>query len=107
MIEMQRHRQRDQRPDQRAEDEQQDDHRGGQAELELALLKVLLGDLLEVETDGELAGDVHREAVLPIGALDDLDDVLDALLLLRGQDDRKDRGVARPRRRGPHRWGSR
>ena len=71
----------------------------GRPNLQLALLKVFLGDLLEVETDGELAGDVHREAVLPIGGLDDLDDVLDAVdLLVLGQDDRKNRRVSVLRR---------
>ena len=36
------------------------------------MLKVFLGDLLEVTTDRELPGDVHREALRPIGLLDDL-----------------------------------
>jgi hypothetical protein len=57
------------------------------------LLKVFLGDLLEVTTDRELTGDVHREALRPIGLPDDLEDIADALFLLPGQYDGKNRGV--------------
>ena len=78
-----------------AEDEQQDDQRRGKAELQLALLEILLGDLLKVEPDGELPRDVDREAVLSVGRGGGVDDVLDAVdLLVLDEGDREEGRVA-------------
>jgi hypothetical protein len=93
----QSHSRRNRRAGQRAEDREQNDHRGREAELKLACPEVLLGDLLEVTSDGELAEHVDSEAPGSVDPFDDLDDRLDAVLLVLGQDHSEDRGVAVPR----------
>jgi hypothetical protein len=89
-----RHHQRDGRADQRPEHQDQHDQRRRQPELQLALLQVLLGDLVEVVADRVLAGDVHREPVRAVRALYRRDDVLHRRhLRLIGHHDGQQRGV--------------
>ena len=87
------HQQRDRHPNHGADDQQQDDQRRRQPELELTLLKVLLCELLEIAGDGELAGDVDGEPVGAIGPRRDLEDLVDVVLGLLGEDERDDRRV--------------
>ena len=85
----------------RAEDEQQDDQRRRQPEAQLALLEVALRDLVEVAVDRVVAGHVHGEAVAAVRLLDDGDQLLDRLLLVRRELDRDEHRVAVLRDRGP------
>ena len=68
-----RHQQRDEPGDDRAEHEQEDDQRRGQAELELALLEILLREQVEVVVERLVAGDRDREGRVLVGRLDGLD----------------------------------
>ena len=87
-----RHEYRHEAGDDRAENEEQDDQRGGDAELELSLLKVLLGQALVVLVGGELAGDRRLEA-LRLSGVDGVDDLTDSVLSARGQGHRDERRV--------------
>ena len=78
--------------DDRAEDEKQDDQRGGDTELELPLLEIVLGQALVVLVGGELAGDRRLEA-LALRGVDRVDDLADPVLSARGQGHRDERGV--------------
>ncbi len=99
-----RHQQRDQAGDDGAEHEQEDDQRGGKAELELALLEVLLREEVEVVVERLLAGDRDGERVVLGRLLDGCDDV--ARFVLAEDLERDDRRMpifarrALPRRRG-------
>ncbi len=75
-----RHQERDEAGDDRAEHEQEDDERGRQAELELALLEILLGEEVEVVVERLLAR--HRDLELAVLArlLDGRDDLFGLVL---------------------------
>jgi len=79
----------DETGDNRSEDEHEHDQSRRQPEQELALLQILLRERLEVAVGAELARDGGLEAAA-LGALDDLDHALDAVLGIFGQPERDD-----------------
>ena len=75
-----RHQERDEAGDDRAEHEQEDDERGRQAELELALLEVLLGEEVEVVVERLLARHGDLELAVLARLLDGRDDLFGLVL---------------------------
>ena len=87
-----RHHQRHEPGDDRPEDEEEDDERGREAELELAVLQVLLGEEVEVVVERLRAGHRHGERAVIVDGLDLLDERL--RLVVVEERDRDDRRVA-------------
>ena len=72
-----RHEEWDEPRDDGAEDEHEDDQRGRQAELKLAGLQVVLGQLVEVVVERVRAGDGDRERRRTTRSVDDVKDAVD------------------------------
>ena len=87
-----RHQERYEPGDDRAEDEEQDDERGGQSELELAVLQVLLRKEVEVVVERLRARDRHGERSFFGDRFDLLDERLG--LTVVGEGDRNDRRMS-------------
>src|SRR5581483_6666298 len=77
-----RHQQRDEAGDDRAEDEDENDQRGGEADLELAGLEVVLGEGVEVVVERALSRHRDAEPVAAVVALDDAEQAVDVSLTL-------------------------
>ena len=87
-----RHQQRHEPGDDRAEDEQQDDERGRQAELELAVLQVLLREQVEVVVERLVACHRDGERAAFVERLDLLDERLGLVVVEERDRDRSSRG---------------
>ena len=87
-----RHHQGHEPGDDRPEDEEEDDERRWEAELELAVLQVLLREEVEVVVERLRAGHRHDERAVIVDGLDLLDERL--RLVVVEERDRDDRRVA-------------
>jgi hypothetical protein len=77
-----RHHERDEPGEDGAEDKDEHDERGGQPDLELARLEVVLREVVEVVLEGALARHRDAEAVAPVVSLDHAQEPVDVCATL-------------------------